>query len=83
MKENIGRIDFQDLPDGLKKTSRNANFLMHDNGWNAEKRLFIFSTEFNLSTLEKCTSIQIDGTFKSVPRGFYRLVSIFGYIYGK
>ena len=82
-KENIGSIEFTDLPMTLRYTLRNELFLLHDSGFLDQKRFLLFSTDQNMRTLARCKTLNVDGTFSSIPKGFYQLLSIFGTIYGR
>jgi hypothetical protein len=67
----------------LRYTLRNELFLLHDSGFLDTKRILIFSTSKNLEALKNCEMINVDGTFRSIPKGFYQLLSIFGFVYGR
>ena len=46
------------------------NFLMHiDNGWG----IAVFATDRSLRILSKCSTIFVDGTFRSAPKPYYQL----------
>ena len=46
---------------------------------NKQDKYIIFTTNFQMNLLSKCTQIHIDGTFKSCPRGYYQILNIAGY----
>jgi hypothetical protein len=57
------------------RTWHDKNFLMHiDNGWGVA----IFATDKSLRILASCSTIFVDGTFRSAPKPYYQLVTIHG-----
>ena len=42
------------------------------------EKYIIFSSNFQLNMMTKCTQLHIDGTFKSCPRGYYKILNIAG-----
>jgi hypothetical protein len=54
--------------------------LLHqDNDWG----VVVFATERHLNDLQRCSTIYIDGTFKSCPRPFAQFVTIHGKLLGR
>ncbi|KAL8598439.1 hypothetical protein ACOMHN_032716 [Nucella lapillus] len=61
----------------LSRTSRwnQDRFLLHsDNDWG----ILIFATDENLSLVQRCRNLYMDGTFKSCPRPYTQVFTIFG-----
>lgn len=57
------------------RTWHDKNFLTHiDNGWGVA----IFATDKSLRILASCSTIFVDGTFRSAPSPYYQLVTIHG-----
>ena len=67
--------------EGYTKTTKGEEFLLYDSGANAE-RVLIFSTRKNLSVLNSCSSVFMDGTFKTVLNVFGQLYTIHSLKYG-
>ena len=63
--------------EGYTKTTKGEEFLLYDSSAN-EERVLIFSTRKNLSVLNSCSSVFMDGTFKTVPNVFGQLYTIHG-----
>jgi hypothetical protein len=60
------------------KTNEEENFLLVND---PSKNIVIFSTPSNLQFLSSCSRWYADGTFKSVPKLFYQLLTIHGFRY--
>jgi hypothetical protein len=62
------------------ETWNGDNFLAHaDNAWG----VVIFATAENLTVLQQCRDLYIDGTFRTVPRPYYQYVTIHGTFHGR
>ncbi|KAG0425952.1 hypothetical protein DMUE_6004, partial [Dictyocoela muelleri] len=72
-----------DFPERLKLNCRGEIFLRYDSGVHDLHRHVIFFSEFQEKIIRKSTVWQFDGTFKSVPRNFSQLVTIYGEYMGK
>ncbi|CAF1005735.1 unnamed protein product [Rotaria magnacalcarata] len=59
------------LPKKLRKTYHDEDFIMHD-----DKKLIIFTTKTNLSTLKQNKHWFADGTFKVCPDDYYQLFTL-------
>ncbi|CAM4983192.1 unnamed protein product [Rotaria socialis] len=59
------------LPEKLRKTYHDEDFIMHD-----DKKLIIFTTKTNLSTLKQNKHWFADGTFKVCPDDYYQLFTL-------
>ena len=66
----------QDIPDSLKTERAGNEFLRFDSGTEDENRFIIFIYQEKISTFSKSTTLLIDGTFRTVPRPFYQLLTI-------
>ena len=64
------------VPDALKKTLRDDQFLLHDSGHDDHQRFFIFGTAANVETLKTNRHWFSDGTFKVAPMLFFQLTTI-------
>ncbi|KAL8581918.1 hypothetical protein ACOMHN_010292 [Nucella lapillus] len=57
------------------ETWNQDRFLLHsDNDWG----ILIFATDENLSLVQRCRNLYMDGTFKSCPRPYTQVFTIFG-----
>ena len=54
-----------------------VNMINSDN--NTLDKYIIFTSKLQMNLLQKCSQILIDGTFKSCPSGFYKVINIAGY----
>ena len=72
-----------DFPESLRINFRGDGFLQHDSGIGKNNRFVIFQTSFQKEVAEKVDVALIDGTFKSVPHGFYQLITVQGQVMGK
>lgn len=68
------------IPDTLKITTRNQNFLLWDSGNNDPNRMFMFGTEENLNILQQHGHWFVDGTFKVSPEIFYQVFTVHGLV---
>lgn len=73
----------QDIPESLKRDLRGDLFLRFDSGSNDPNRIVIFCSEYKIKHFKKTTLFVIDGTFKSSPQGFYQMLVLHGYLFGK
>ena len=64
------------VPDILKHTTRNKDFLLWDSGADDVSRILMFSTLSNLDLLQQHDHWFIDGTFKVSPTIFFQLFTI-------
>lgn len=64
------------IPDSLKQTTRNEDFLLWDSGDDDEKRILMFGTLANLELLQQHHHWFIDGTFKVAPTIYYQVFTI-------
>jgi hypothetical protein len=82
---HIGHIPGKiiDIPDMLKHDKLGNPFLRYDSGFEDNERIIIFFSSFKQKYLGKIETFVIDGTFKSSPSGFYQVVILHGYIFGK
>ena len=60
-------------------THKKEDFLMFCAETNTNNDMVVFATCTNLRTLAACDIVLMDGTFKSCPRFFMQLYTIFGY----
>jgi hypothetical protein len=60
-------------------THKKEDFLMFCEEYSAADGMVIFTTSTNLRTLAACDTVLMDGTFRSCPRFFMQLYTIFGY----
>ncbi|KAG0440655.1 hypothetical protein DMUE_1575 [Dictyocoela muelleri] len=67
-----------DIPENIKYTFSNEQFLQFDSDINDPNRFIIFTTETHLLYLENTRSWYCDGTFRSAPREFTQLYVIMG-----
>lgn len=72
-----------DIPPELHHDLRNNLFFRFDSGVNDTDRIVIFSSEFKKNYIEKSTILLMDGTFKTTPAGFYQILTIHGYFFGR
>ncbi|WUR02116.1 MULE domain-containing protein [Vairimorpha necatrix] len=72
-----------DIPEVLQVDSKKNRFLRFDSGMQDNDRFIIFFSEFKKSMIEKIDTFVVDGTFKSSPQGFYKIVVFHGHIFGK
>jgi hypothetical protein len=81
----IGHIPGQirDIPDVLKVDKLENPFLRFDSTFEDTERIIIFFSSFKEKYLKRIDTFVIDGTFKSSPCGFYQVVVLHGYIFGK
>ncbi len=62
------------------ETWNGDSYLLHaDNAWG----ILMFATSENLTVLQQCSDIHIDGTFRSVPKPYYQFVTIHGNFHGR
>lgn len=65
------------IPDTFKTLNDNRDFLLYDNGIEAgQDRILMFSTQSNLTLLEKSDQWYCDGTFNAAPLLFSQLYTI-------
>lgn len=56
------------------------NFIIdQDNDWG----IVVFGTEENLRTIQRCSTIYVDGTFKSCPSPYSQMVTLHGKLFGR
>jgi hypothetical protein len=72
----------EEIPPTLKQTLQGLTFYRGSTFENGEKILLFFS-DFAINYAKKSKTFLIDGTFKSVPRQYYQLLTIHTHIYGK
>lgn len=72
-----------DIPPELHRDARGYDFFRYDSGVENEERFIIFSSEFKRLYIEKCKICIIDGTFKTSPPGFFQILVIHGYFFGR
>ena len=60
-------------------THKGEDFLMYCEEFNNNDGMVIFTTSTNLRTLVACNVVLMDGTFKSCPRYFVQVYTIFAY----
>ncbi|RNA33573.1 hypothetical protein BpHYR1_012155 [Brachionus plicatilis] len=70
------------IPDFLKLTLSDQDFLLYDSGEIDDERFFIFSTTDNLKLIEN-SQIFADGTFSIAPRLFHQVYTIHGLVHGR
>lgn len=76
---SIGDID---IPNSLKKTLRDEEFLLWDSGADDPKRVLMFGTSSNIDILQEHDHWFIDGTFKVAPTVFLQVFTIHALIDG-
>ena len=54
-----------------------------DSGLNDDKRFVIYMSDFQREWLVRSSVWLVDGTFKSCPPGFYQILAIHGFVFGK
>ena len=72
-----------DIPEVLRKSTRDRDFLLWDSGKNDEKRMILFGTEQNLMLLGRHAHWFVDGTFAVAPLLFYQVFTIHSLINNK
>lgn len=72
-----------DIPNFLKLDATGKKFLQFDSGYNEKNRIILFFSEHLRFYLKHASTILIDGTFWSVPREFYQLLTINCLLFGK
>lgn len=60
-------------------THKKEDFLMYCEEFSSDDGMAIFTTSTNLRTLVACDTVLMDGTFKSCPRFFVQVYTIFAY----
>lgn len=72
-----------DVPEALRITTRNENFLLYDSGANDRYRILIFGTRANVECLKNNENWFVDGTFSVAPNIFTQLFTIHALINNK
>lgn len=75
--------EYQDIPNILKQTLGGESFFRYDSGFQDPERFLIFVSDFSLKILKKVKTFVVDGTFKACPNGFYQVVTIHAFIFGR
>ena len=71
--------DFQLVGDWtLTRGNRPENFILHDNGVNAQERMIIFAKQSHVQKLSECQKWCMDGNFAVAPDLFMQLYVILG-----
>jgi hypothetical protein len=82
-RDNFDKISMHDIPLQLQKTNNNYQFMQFDSGVENEKRFIVFFSSEFLNYIQKIDVWIIDGTFKSVPKDFYQLITLQGLIFNQ
>ena len=73
-------INDVDITGVWAETWNGDNFLLYsDNAWG----IVVFATNENLTVLQQCRDLYVDGTFRTVPKPFYQYVTIHGNFRGR
>jgi hypothetical protein len=72
-----------DIANEHKVTLSKAKWLLHDSGIHDVNRIIVFANELNYEYISSATTFLMDGTFYTVPVGFYQLYVIHALIYQK
>jgi hypothetical protein len=68
------------IPEQLKKTLKNSNFILYDSGIGDANRIIIFGTQANLDMLKTSNHWYGDGTFKTCPSLFDQIYTIHAHL---
>lgn len=62
------------------ETWNGERYLLHaDNAWG----ILMFASDENISVLQQCQDLYIDGTFRSVPKPYYQFLTVHGNFHGR
>ena len=75
--ENVDNVQFENES---TETWEGEHFILHqDNEWG----LVVFATDEAIQTLQRCSSVFIDGTFKSCPCPYVQMVTVHSKLFGR